>query len=184
MIPSRQNSFCACFSVVLCSAFILFGGTSLYSAGLSGETPGADITSHVIQMAEIDRGLCSVLGGDNRLLALELARTGKFVVNVLDPDNSMVEIVRKAADEKGLYGKAITAGKSSLKRLPYVDNSVDLIVTIHLTGEELNELSAPEILRVLRPHGKAFLGSVKGRLGDKGSECRQIEQLAEIGKRG
>ena len=169
MIPSRQNSFRACFSAVLCSAFILFGGTSLYSAGLSGETPGADITSHVIQMAEIDRGLCSVLGGDNRLLALELARTGKFVVNVLDPDNSMVEITRKAADGKGLYGKAITAGKSSLKRLPYADNSVDLIVTIHLTGEGLNELSASEILRVLRPHGKAFLGSVKGRLGDKGA---------------
>jgi len=120
-------------------------------------------------MAEIDRGLCSVLGGDNRLLALELARTGKFVVNVLDPDNSMVEITRKAADGKGLYGKAITAGKSSLKRLPYADNSVDLIVTIHLTGEGLNELSASEILRVLRPHGKAFLGSVKGRLGNKGA---------------
>ena len=165
MNTDRQNSFRACFSVIFCSAFILLCSSSPCPAASSGEAPGSGLAGHVMQMAEIDRGLCSVLGGDNNLLALELAGTGKFVVSVLDPDNSVVESARKAADEKGLYGRSITAEKSTFKKLPYADNTVDLIVATHLTGESLSELSAAEILRVLRPRGKAFLGSVKGGKG-------------------
>ncbi len=169
MNPSRQVSFHAYTFVSLFAALILVGGTSLYSAGPSGDQPESAITSHVIQMTGIDRGVCSMLGADNHLLAHELAGTGRFVINVLATDYSGVESARKTVDKKGLYGKCITVGKSSLKRLPYADNSVDLVVTIHLTADQLNELSASEILRVLRPHGKALLGSLKDRAGGYGT---------------
>ena len=160
MFPIRQHRLHTCFFASL-FAVCLSGLPAIPSAAGVASPEEAAIAAHVIELAGINRGVCSVLGGDNGKLALELARPGGFIVNLLDPQNSMVKSVKKLANEQGLYGKSLTADKGSLKKLPYADNTVDLIVTAHVTESKLEKLSLPEILRALRPRGKAVIGSLK-----------------------
>lgn len=124
------------------------------------------ISEHLCQIAEIDRGLFSVLGGENLALALELAAGGRIFVHLLDPENSVVEQARIKADQKGLFGRSINIEKSQLDELPYADNTIDLVLAAHLSEQGLSKLSLSEILRVLRPRGKALLGT----LGEPGTQ--------------
>ena len=162
MFVNRQHSFQACTFVFLFSCCVFLGWAA---AAPAAAEPGSDepaVATHVIEMSGITHGICCVLGGDNGKLALELAGSEGFLVNLLDPQNSTVTAMRNAADEKGLYGKSMVVIKGSLKQLPYADNTVDLIVTAHLTDSQLGELSPGELLRVLRPRGKAVIGRLKG----------------------
>ncbi len=160
MSSNRPRSFRAAFPVLLFTV-CLIEYLTLAPAARAAPPDEAAVAAHVVELAGIERGVCSVLGGDNAELALELARPGGFMVNLLDSRGLVVEAVKKSADERGLYGKSMTADKGPLKKLPYADNSVDFIVTAHLTGGELEKLHLPEILRVLRPRGKAVIGRLK-----------------------
>ncbi|MFH1071106.1 MAG: methyltransferase domain-containing protein, partial [Candidatus Glassbacteria bacterium] len=146
----------------------LFPGIGLAQrpAGNGNRTAGYDVNAvagRIVELSAIDRGVCSVLGAENGPVALVLAGTGKFFVSVLDPSNSLVEGLRKAADAKDLYGRFMLAEKGVFSPLPYADNSVDLILTLNLTGDDLKNLSTAELLRVLRPRGKALVGRLKTR---------------------
>ena len=134
-------------------------------------SPGAGegsppISEHLCRIAEIDRGLISVLGGANLALALELAKRSRIFVHLLDPENSVVGEAREKADEKGLFGRSVNIEKSRIDKLPYADNTVDLVLAAHLAENDLSKLSLSEILRVLRPCEKA----VMGRLGEPGTQ--------------
>jgi outer membrane protein assembly factor BamB len=126
------------------------------------------MAARLVEISGIERGISSVLGGGDLDLALELARSG-FLVSLIDPRNSIVEAGKKSADESGLYGKSIIVEKGTFKKLPYADNTVDLIFAAHLTGRDLAELPCSEILRVLRPGGKAVIVSPKGAPGSAGT---------------
>jgi len=121
------------------------------------------LCSDIIEMAGIPRGICTVLGCDGAKLGLEIARSGGFLVHILDPQSSAVEAVRRLPETEQLHGKSLIVEKGSFRQLPYADNTIDLVVATHLTKETLNDLSLSEIVRVLRPHGKVVLGSSTDR---------------------
>ncbi|MBN2290749.1 MAG: methyltransferase domain-containing protein, partial [Candidatus Glassbacteria bacterium] len=148
---------------VICCVACLAALVTAFPA--SAAEPGNDTRAaadHLIRLSGITRGICCVLGGENSGIALELAGMEGFYVNLIDPRHAAVAGVRKEADGKGLYGRSLVALQGSFKRLPYADNTVDLVVSAHLAGSELEELSPEELLRVLRPRGAAVVGSLRG----------------------
>ena len=159
MSSSRRKIFRFHTRVLLLAGCVLgwaFAVTAATAAEQGYDEPA--VAAHLVELSGIDRGLCCVLGGDNLELALELARSGGFYVNLLDARPPVVAGMREAADKEELYGRSLVAVQSSLKKLPYADNMVDLIVTAQLTGSDLEELSHSELLRVLRPRGRAVVG--------------------------
>ena len=142
--------------IVLCLAFIAWiGGMPATGAVPSG------FVDHVLEEAGIAAGVCSLLDGDDAALALELARTESFYVHLQDPSRAVVEEARRVVDVDGLYGKQIVVETGSPSALPYAENSIDLLLATQLTEAGLQELNPAEILRVLRPRGRAVLGSLK-----------------------
>jgi len=172
MSSNRHCSFLACFLVFLFAEYLI--GPSPLAAQAEAAAPDEPaVAAHLIELTGIERGVCSVLGGDNDKLAMELARSGSFIVNLLDPQGPVVETVRKRADKEGLYGKTMTADEQSLEKLPYADNMIDLVVSTHIKGSELDRLCLPEILRVLRPRGKAVIGRLRAP-GKRGLSAEQL----------
>ena len=157
---------------VLVSGIVL---ASLGPAAAEEPVPEAALVEHLIDIAGISRGVCSVLGCGDGKVALELARAEGFFVHVLDPDTAGVEATRRILDSQGLHGTRAVTERASFSPLPYADNMVDLIVATCLTEDTLGQLQQSEVNRVLRPGGKAILGST-----DKaGVSTRQLRAWVE-----
>ena len=133
-------------------------GTQAY-----GETAG--LAEDIVGKAGISRGVCCVLGHTDSDLPFELVEAYRFLVHVLSPDESAVGALRATAGERGLALDRFVAERASLDRLPYADNVVDLVVAVNPTADLLGRLSAGEVLRALRPRGKAVLLVAGGGAG-------------------
>jgi outer membrane protein assembly factor BamB len=103
------------------------------------------------------RGVCVVLGDKDGKLALGIARAGEAIVYVQLPGAAETEAVRRAADAAGLYGKRVFVEQGDLARIHLADNLADAVVA---TGDAAGVAKA-EVLRVLRPDGKALLGAAE-----------------------
>lgn len=88
--------------------------------------------------------------GDGRLTAA-LGADERYVVRGLDPDPHFVETARKHIRSHGCYGR-VSADSFDGRRLPLVDNLVNLVV-----AETLGDVPLEEILRVLAPGGSLCL---------------------------
>jgi outer membrane protein assembly factor BamB len=113
---------------------------------IAAETVG----SQILAKAGMTRGVCSVVGiADN--LPIELAEAGEMLVHVRDPDPEAVYALRKTAAKAGLNIGRLTAETGSLSKLPFADNSVDIVV---IAGKVP---PLEDAIRVLRPEGVAFV---------------------------
>jgi len=108
----------------------------------------------IIEDIGVTKGICVVLGDTDGELSVKLARDSELLIYVQSPRAKEVEAVRKAADDAGLYGTRIFADKGPFKKLSLADNVADAVVALGRT----KRLSEAEILRVMRPGGKALLG--------------------------
>jgi len=109
---------------------------------------GADAASAVIEKSGVRSGLAVELGfADGEFLAALGARPG-FLAQGLHTDTERVEEVRAYVRGKGVYGRA-SVNLFDGKRLPYVDNLVDLLVV----SDAESTVPAEEIRRVLAPLG-------------------------------
>ena len=118
-----------------------------------------DLAFGLVEEAELWKGLVSIVGAEpGGQVGLELAKTDDFVVHVIDPDPATVGAVQEAVDAEGVYGKSLIVEAASLGRLPYVENSIDLLVCLD-HPDRMKELSGSEIQRVLRPGGTALIGN-------------------------
>jgi len=105
--------------------------------------------SRVVETAGVKSGLAvHVYCGDGKRTA-KLHAHGRFVVHGLDAD---VTAARKHIQSVGLYGKVSVASWTG-RRLPYVDNLVNLVV-----ADDLGKLPMHEVMRVLAPEGVALIG--------------------------
>jgi len=82
-----------------------------------------------------------------------------FLVYVQEPDAEGVAAATKAVDVDGLWLRRVIVEQGPLRRLPFADNTVDLVVAIGLSPPQIARLSEKEILRALRPRGRAMIGS-------------------------
>lgn len=101
-------------------------------------------------------GLVVHLGTTDGQLEIEFARRGSRCVHGLALSEPAGERARQAIRTAGQYGVSSAEAVSSLKRLPYVDNLVNLLVA-DLDALADQAPAKPEIERVLVPNGVAYL---------------------------
>ncbi|MCX8035530.1 MAG: PQQ-binding-like beta-propeller repeat protein [Candidatus Sumerlaeia bacterium] len=116
----------------------------------SSEKAASGLVGTLLEKAQIMRGLCAAVGISEAELPVTIARQSRLLVHALGADDASVDAARKAADAAGLYGTRIFIEKGKRGMLPYADNTIDLVI---LAVRD----AAPreEVLRVLRPNGKA-----------------------------
>jgi len=155
------------FSLLMCSAAIIIGmaGSITVSAGESVH----DLADHLITMADTSCGLCSLLGCRDGTLALELVKGSRFFLYVQDQRRATVSKAQKTLDVDGFYGTRVLVERKPLHSLPFADNTVDVVLAPlgARPGENgfgvpfmLKDLSIREIMRTLRPGGRAIIGTV------------------------
>ena len=109
----------------------------------------------ILEKIGVTRGICVVLGDAKCKLAIKLARQSELLIYVQLPQTKDVDRARRAADDAGLYGTRIFIEKGVLTRLHLADNLADALVVVG----KATDISETEVLRVLRPQGKALLGA-------------------------
>jgi len=142
---------------VKASGLLMFAWAVLV-VGASAEQDETGLARHLLSGAGIRRGICSIPRCGNGELAISVAESSGFLVHAQDHRPSCVAAAREAANRKGLLGHRVIVEKGTLLRLPYADNTVDLILIVDLADGALGEVSVSEMLRVLRPLGKAIVG--------------------------
>jgi outer membrane protein assembly factor BamB len=88
--------------------------------------------------------------GDGELTAALRAGDG-YLVHGLDTDPANVQKARERVQSLGIYG-SVSVDQLRDRRLPYVDNLVNLVVS-----EDLGDVPRAEVMRVLCPNGVAYL---------------------------
>jgi len=175
----NKRPFCAwlsCLLVGFVSEFCLTGPQALAATAQTERSSSGDetydagkIAKLVVEKAGINRGLCAVVGCKDSEMPLAIARQSRFLIHAMDADASAVASARKTMDEAGLYGDRVVVEKGKPGSLPYADNTIDLLVVPALDQVTLRDLSASEILRVLRPNGRALLWELRAGQGATGA---------------
>jgi len=106
----------------------------------------------VLSIAGVNDGYGLVLGNADDAYLAELARqsslTWHWAAGARD-----VERTRQRLADAGLYGARVAIHNVAAKPLPYADYSTNLLVFNVERTTELDEMSASEMYRVLRPYG-------------------------------
>ena len=120
------------------------------AAQMHGRAP-AKQAKKILEATGVSGGLVVHLGcGDGRLTAA-LRANESYLVHGLDADEREVETARRYIKSKALYG-AVSVEHWEGRRLPYVENLVNLIVASEPRG-----ISREEMMRVLAPRGVAYV---------------------------
>ncbi len=123
---------------------------------LLAQEDAAAAKSHLASIG-VKRGIC-VLLGDKIGLSIPLARHCELTFFVQSTSAAEVAALAKKADAAGLLGTRIIVHQGPYSRLHLADNLADaIIVGKGATGP--GGVAQAELLRVLRPEGKALLPS-------------------------
>ena len=131
----------------------------------------------VVNMGGVDRGLCALIGGP-RDLPVQIVQCSNLLVHVREPDPSVVAIQRRLAKEAGLCIDRLIVELGAVKKLPYADNMVDVVIATGADAGTLARLSASEVLRILTPEATAIIASTGG------TTAEQLRRWARAGKAG
>jgi len=104
----------------------------------------------------VQRGLAVHLGASDGRLELDLALTGRFLVQGLTLDEAPLRAVRQLLESRGQHGPASVARVASFASLPFADHLVNLLIA-DLDGLGDRAPSKQEMMRVLSPRGVAYL---------------------------
>lgn len=102
----------------------------------------------------VTRGLCVLLGDVQGTRTLRLARDSELLIYVQLARAEDVAAVRQAAAAAGLYGTRVFVEQGDPKQLYLADNLADAAVAFGAAVE----VPPAELLRVVRPRGKAICG--------------------------
>ena len=114
-------------------------------------TPDA---KRVLSRAGLTRGICVVLDDRDCGLSISLAKASELIIFNQLTDDDALSVARKKADGQGLYGTRIYVERGDLREIQLGDNLADTLVA----SGDAGTVSEEEVLRVLCPEGKAFLG--------------------------
>ena len=143
-------------SIRMMMAMVCVAGLTLLAGAvpLAAAAPASAMDTaaqQVLEAAGVKGGLVVHLGaGDGRLTAA-IAQAGPYLVHGLEADPANVAKARETIRQAGLYGQA-SVERWDAKRLPYVDNLVNLLV-----AEDLGGVAMDEVTRVLAPNGVAYV---------------------------
>ena len=111
----------------------------------------------ILDKVGLTRGICIVLGDTKCENALELAKHSDLLIYVQLRRAQDLEEARKRVDEAGFYGTRIFVEQGPLTKIQVADNLADVVIVLFKIPEEVET----EVLRILRPEGKAILGPDK-----------------------
>mgnify|MGYP001167760506 CR=1 FL=1 len=143
--------------LIFALAIITFGSTT----GFLSADPAAPLPRDVqddLQWSTAQRGIAVVIarpGTEVSDYVVNLAKRSKLTVFFQSPGRQQVRRIREAASQAGLLGKRIFVELGSLDRLHLADNLADVAFVDETVAADVSE---KEILRVLRPGGRARLG--------------------------
>ncbi|MEA3225818.1 MAG: PQQ-binding-like beta-propeller repeat protein, partial [Planctomycetota bacterium] len=112
--------------------------------------PGAQ-AKQILDATGVKGGLIVHIGCGDGKLTSALRVNNRYIVHGLDIDAGNVVIARKHTDSLGVYGP-VSFDTFDGKRLPYVDDMVNLVV-----AEQLGDVAMAEVMRVLCPDGVAYV---------------------------
>ncbi|MEQ2009372.1 MAG: PQQ-binding-like beta-propeller repeat protein, partial [Limisphaerales bacterium] len=153
-------------------AFCFLALTIAVSSAASPDA--AALAKELIKRADLNRGLCAVLGSHDDL-PIALAKVSELLVHVREPDAARVDALRRQADQAGFDIQRLAVERGALGRLPYADNTVDIVLCPRADASVLKSLSAAEVLRALRPEGTAIIGAASS---DAAALSRQLRDWA------
>lgn len=157
-MPSRTSKFAATLLILLGGLFVWDGRSSQSFAAESSAGDSSALAAHLIETTGMTRGICSVLDWDDDRFVLSTAEAGEFLVHAWGADADKVAAARKTVDAANLLGTTAIVERGSLAHLPYGENMVDVVLASDISPEDLQQLSVQEIMRTLRPQGKAVIG--------------------------
>lgn len=152
----RVQSWCAAIAIVamLCTSI---------------QAGDEDVARHLIRRANMDRGLCAVVGDGGH--AIELVKQSGLLVHVRTAKSNAANALRARAQREGLTIQRLVAEHGKLNPLPYATNTVDVLL---LDADRLKQVVIGEVMRVLRPEGVALVGR-------SNPEVKTIEFVKQIG---
>ena len=109
----------------------------------------------ILGQLESLKGICAIVGDTQADLAVDLARASELVVYVQLDDAGAVDTARQAAEAAGLLNSRVYVEQGDYDCVHLADNLADAVV---LCGETASRVAEQEVLRVVRPGGKAFIG--------------------------
>ncbi|MFQ5811213.1 MAG: PQQ-binding-like beta-propeller repeat protein, partial [Armatimonadota bacterium] len=128
-------------------AYITLGLAHLLLAGAAGaQSPRA-----ILEATGVKGGLIVHVPCGDGTLTTALRVNDRFLVHGLDTDAANVAQARARAQSLGLHGEA-TFSVLKGRRLPFIDNTVNLLVS-----EGLGGISTREVMRILAPDGVAYV---------------------------
>jgi len=128
---------------------VLVAGQTAFAARVP--PAASEQAREILETTGVTGGFVVVVGCGDGGLAAGLRAGEGFLVQALDADAASVEAARRNIQALGLYGP-VTVERFDGRSLPYVDNLARLLV-----AEDLGDIPADEILRVLAPLGVAYL---------------------------
>lgn len=136
------------------------GVTPVWAAEVSapsGAKANLPTPQAVLSQIGVRRGVCAVLGlpaEDQAGFPIRLARASELIVYFQSPNAGQVDAVRRAAAEAGLLGNRVFAACGAQQHVALADQVADAVVAAPSVADQVPQ---EEILRILRPHGKALL---------------------------
>ncbi len=143
----RRTKVANCTSLFLVLVVLIVGASSVFAGE---QSKSLDVLSKL----GMKKGICVVLDDHRCELALGLAKGSQLTIYVQVRKADDLQATCRAADAAGLYGTRIYVGKGDPTRIHLADNLADALV---VAGNRA-DIPRTEVLRVLRPGGKALLG--------------------------
>ena len=130
----------------------------LVSASASAAAPAAERgKAALLDRLGVTRGICVLLEDKECRLALEIVRGSDLTVFVQLARSEDAESARRAAEAAGVLGTRVYVDEGKPTRIHLADNAADAVVALGDSPGAAKE----EVLRVLRPEGKAILGQTE-----------------------
>ena len=123
----------------------------LVAAVLATDSSAVLNANDILKSTGVTGGLVVHVGCGDGALTVELCAGEGYLVQGLDTAAANVAKTRAQIDAKGLYGR-VTVRRFDGITLPYIDNTVNLVL-----AEDLGGVALAEVMRVLKPGGIACL---------------------------
>ncbi|MEX0716531.1 MAG: PQQ-binding-like beta-propeller repeat protein [Planctomycetaceae bacterium] len=119
------------------------GGAALAATDDAGQAEAAHFG--------VPGGLAVQVGGDDLSLPVDLAKTGRFLVQALAFDELATNTARERLLAARIYGLASADRLPGEGKLPFTENLVNLLI---VAGQPARKVAAGELFRVMAPNGK------------------------------
>ena len=147
--------------VVLCTVFATVAGAAL----------PADTATEILKVSGVQGGLVVHVGCGDGTLTTALHANDRYIVHGLDTDAARIAAARNHIHSVDLYGK-VSVDRFDGKRLPYVDGTVNLVVS-----DVGSRVSGEELARVLAPRGVVVLPKALASQGQALSPAQEGDWL-------